>query len=156
MMLPRVFGESLFDDLFDDFWDFPSLDDKAMRKAERKLYGHHAAKMMKTDVKDTEHGYEITMNLPGVKKEDVKAALKDGYLTISATSDSKKEEKNDKGQYIRRERYTGSCSRSFYVGEDVQQEDIKAEFKHGILKLFVPKKEAKPAVEEKKHIAIEG
>ena len=118
--------------------------------------GKRAKNLMKTDVKDTEHGYEITMNLPGVKKEDVKAALKDGYLTISATSDSKKEEKNDKGQYIRRERYTGSCSRSFYVGEDIQQEDVKAEFKHGILKLFVPKKEAKPAVEEKKHIAIEG
>ena len=141
MLMPSIFGENLFDDIF----DYPFVRNEAESNG-----------LMKTDVKDTEHGYEITMNLPGVKKEDVKAALKDGYLTISATSDSKKEEKNDKGQYIRRERYTGSCSRSFYVGEDVQQEDIKAEFKHGILKLFVPKKEAKPAVEEKKHIAIEG
>ena len=141
MLMPSIFGENLFD----DFFDYPFVKNEAESNG-----------LMKTDVKDTEHGYEITMNLPGVKKEDVKAALKDGYLTISATSDSKKEEKNDKGQYIRRERYTGSCSRSFYVGEDVQQEDIKAEFKHGILKLFVPKKEAKPAVEEKKHIAIEG
>ena len=141
MLMPSIFGENLFD----DFFDYPFVKNEAESNG-----------LMKTDVKDTEHGYEITMNLPGVKKEDVKAALKDGYLTISATSDSKKEEKNDKGLYIRRERYTGSCSRSFYVGEDVQQEDIKAEFKHGILKLFVPKKEAKPAVEEKKHIAIEG
>ena len=141
MLMPSIFGENLFD----DFFDYPFVKNEAESNG-----------LMKTDVKDTEHGYEITMNLPGVKKEDVKAALKDGYLTISATSDSKKEEKNDKGQYISSESYTGSCSRSFYVGEDVQQEDIKAEFKHGILKLFVPKKEAKPAVEEKKHIAIEG
>ncbi len=98
---------------------------------------------MKTDVKDTEHGYEITMNLPGVKKEDVKAALKDGYLTISATSDSKKEEKNDKGQYIRRERYSGSCSRSFYVGDAVTEEDIKAKFENGTLKMLVPKKKSR-------------
>ena len=141
MLMPSIFGENLFD----DFFDYPFVKNEAESNG-----------LMKTDVKDTEHGYEITMNLPGVKKEDVKAALKDGYLTISATSDSKKEEKNDFGLFIRRERYTGSCSRSFYVGEDVQQEDIKAEFKHGILKLFVPKKEAKPAVEEKKYIAIEG
>ena len=141
MLMPSIFGENLFD----DFFDYPFVKNEAESNG-----------LMKTDVKDTEHGYEITMNLPGVKKEDVKAALKDGYLTISATSDSKKEEKNDKGQYIRRERYTGSCSRSFYVGEDVEQADIKAEFKHGILTLFVPKKEAKPAVEQKKMISIEG
>ena len=90
------------------------------------------------------------------EKEDVKAELKDGYLTVSAETNTKKDEKAEDGKYIRRERYSGSCSRSFYVGEDIQQEDVKAEFKHGILKLFVPKKEAKPAVEEKKHIAIEG
>ena len=89
------------------------------------------------------------MNLPGVKKEDVKAALKDGYLTISATSDSMKEEKNDKGQYILRERYTVSCSRSFYVGDAVTQEDIKAKFENGTLKMLVPKKE-----EQKPEIAF--
>ena len=141
MLMPSIFGENLFD----DFFDYPFVKNEAESNG-----------LMKTDVKDTEHGYEITMNLPGVKKEDVKAALKDGYLTISATSDSKKEEKNDKGQYIRRERYTGSCQRSFYVGDDITEEDIKAEFKHGLLKLFVPKKEAKPAVEQKKTISIEG
>ena len=150
MMMPSIFGENLFDDFMNDFRlpAFPDVD--------KELYGKHAKNLMKTDVKETEGSFELDIDMPGYKKEDVKAELKDGYLTISATSDSKKEEKNDKGQYIRRERYTGSCSRSFYVGEDVQQEDIKAEFKHGILKLFVPKKEAKPAVEEKKHIAIEG
>ena len=141
MLMPSIFGENLFD----DFFDYPFVKNEAESNG-----------LMKTDVKDTEHGYEITMNLPGVKKEDVKAALKDGYLTISATSDSKKEEKNDKGQYIRRERYAGACQRSYYVGEDITEEDIKAEFKHGILKLFVPKKEVKPAVEEKKYISIEG
>ena len=99
---------------------------------------------------------ELEIDLSGFKKEEVRAELKDGYLTVSAETNTKKDEKAEDGKYIRRERYSGSCSRSFYVGEDVQQEDIKAEFKHGILKLFVPKKEAKPAVEEKKHIAIEG
>ena len=115
MLMPSIFGENLFD----DFFDYPFVKNEAESNG-----------LMKTDVKDTEHGYEITMNLPGVKKEDVKAALKDGYLTISATSDSKKEEKNDKGQYIRRERYTGSCSRSFYVGDAVTEEDIKAKFEN--------------------------
>ena len=141
MLMPSIFGENLFD----DFFDYPFVKNEAESNG-----------LMKTDVKDTEHGDEITMNLPGVKKEDVKAALKDGYLTISATSDSKKEEKNDKGQYIRRERYTGSCSRSFYVGDAVTEEDIKAKFENGTLKMLVPKKEEQKAVENKKYIAIEG
>ena len=113
--------------------------------------------MMKTDVKETEKGYEVAVDLPGFKKDEIQLELNDGYLTISAEKGlDKDEQEKESGHYIRRERYAGACSRSFYVGEDVQQEDIKAEFKHGILKLFVPKKEAKPAVEEKKHIAIEG
>ena len=111
---------------------------------------------MTTDVKEDEQGYEITMNIPGVKKEDVKAELKDGYLTIQATSNSKKDEKDSEGRYIRRERYCGSCSRSFYVGEEMTEEDIKAKFENGTLKLTLPKKEAKKAVPEKKYIAIEG
>ena len=142
MLMPSIFGENLLD----DFFGFPFDGD----------YNYNAAGLMTTDVKDTDHGYEVTMNMPGVKKEDVKAELKDGYLTVSAETNTKKDEKAEDGKYIRRERYSGSCSRSFYVGEDVQQEDIKAEFKHGILKLFVPKKEAKPAVEQKKYISIEG
>ena len=141
--MPSIYGKDLFEDLFD-------------RSFGRPFAGFKADQMMRTDVKDTENGYEVTIDMPGVKKEDIKAELKDGNLTISAVSGYSNDEKDENGTYIRRERYSGSCSRSFYVGEDVQQEDIKAEFKHGILKLFVPKKEAKPAVEEKKHIAIEG
>ena len=111
---------------------------------------------MRTDIKDTENGYEVTMNLPGVKKEDVKAELKDGYLTISASANNSKDEKDDSGRYIRRERYSGSCSRSFYVGDQVTEADIKAKFENGTLTLLVPKMEEKPAVENKKYIAIEG
>lgn len=111
---------------------------------------------MKTDIKDTDTGYELTMNLPGVKKEDVKAELKDGYLTIGAVVNQNKDEKDSSGKYIRRERYCGSCSRSFYVGDEVTQEDIKAKFEDGTLKISIPKKEEKPAVEENKYIAIEG
>ena len=96
------------------------------------------------------------MDLPGFKKDEIKGELKDGYLIITAAREQKEEKKDSKGNYIRRERYAGACSRSFYVGKEVEKEDIKAEFKHGILTLFVPKKEAKPAVEQKKTIAIEG
>ena len=141
MMMPSIFGENLFD----DFFDYPFVKNEAESNG-----------LMKTDVKDTEHGYEITMNLPGVKKEDVKAALKDGYLTISATSDSKKEEKNDKGQYIRRERYAGNMSRSFYVGKDITEKDIHGKYENGILMLDIPKKAPEKKVEEKKFVTIEG
>ena len=144
MLMPSIFGENLFDDFFNDFPFY--YDDKAMKDTEKKLYGKRASHVMKTDIKEMDNGYQLVVDLPGFTKDEIKASLENGYLTISA----------EKGHYIRRERYAGACSRSFYVGEDVQQEDIKAEFKHGILKLFVPKKEAKPAVEEKKHIAIEG
>ena len=108
-----------------------------------------------TPIEDQPEGYTITMDIPGVKKEDVKAELKDGYLTIQATANTNKDEKDEKGKYVRRERYFGSSSRSFYVGEEVGQEDIKAKFEDGTLKLFVPKKEAKK-VEEKQYITIEG
>jgi HSP20 family molecular chaperone IbpA len=111
---------------------------------------------MQTDIEESETGYALTMNLPGFKKEDVKAELKDGYLTINASTNSSKEEKDEKGKYIRKERYSGSCSRSFYVGEAVTQEDIKAKFEDGTLKISVPKKELKPEVEEAKYISIEG
>ncbi|MDO5406615.1 MAG: Hsp20/alpha crystallin family protein [Eubacteriales bacterium] len=141
MLMPSIFGENLFD----NFFDYPFRSQAA-----------DTSGLMKTDIKDTDNGYEITMNLPGVKKEDVKAELKDGYMTISAVSNSSKDEKDEKGQYIRRERYSGSCSRSFYVGDGVTEADIKAKFEDGTLKLLVPKKEEKPAVENKKYIAIEG
>ena len=112
--------------------------------------------MMRTDVRDLGNVYEMTMNLPGIKKENVKAELKDGYLTISASSASQKDEKDSDGVYIRRERYEGACSRSFYVGEDVKQEDIKARFEDGTLKLQVPKNKKEVVVENPNYIAIEG
>ena len=156
MLLPRVFGEDLFDDFFG--WDdFPFFDDKASRNVEKKLYGRRAKNLMKTDIRETDTEYELTIDLPGFKKEEVHASLENGYLTISAAKGLDEEEKEKKtGRYIRRERYAGACQRSFYVGEEVTEEDIRGEFKHEILRLTIPKKEVKPAVEEKKYIAIEG
>ncbi len=152
MLMPSIFGEDLFDDFMRDF----PFSDRDMRKVERKLYGHHGKNMMKTDIKELDHGYELEMDLPGFAKDEVKAVLENGYLTISAAKGLDQDEQEKKtGRYIRRERYAGACQRTFYVGEDVTEADIKAEFKHGILKLFIPKKEAKPAVEEKKYISIE-
>ena len=150
MLVPSIFANSVFD----DFFDFPYVNDK---KTERKLYGHNAANLMKTDIKETEGGYELEMDLPGFTKDEIKVSLENGYMTISAAKGLDKDEQDKKsGRYIRKERYAGSCERSFYVGEDITEEDIKGEFKHGILKLFVPKKEAKPAVEQKKYVSIEG
>ena len=154
MLMPSIFGE----DMFDDFMrDFPFFDENAGNKIEKKLYGRHAKNMMKTDIKELEGGYELEMDLPGFTKDEITAELKDGYLTVSATKGlDKDEQEKETGKYIRRERYAGACQRSFYVGEDITEQDIKAEFKHGILKLFVPKKEAQPKVENTKYVAIEG
>lgn len=118
-------------------------------------YAKNTANVMKTDIKENDKGYELDVDLPGYKKEDVKAELKDGYLTISASNDNTKEEKDEDGKYIRKERYTGAVSRSFYVGKYVTEEDIHAKFENGILKLSVPKVDA-PKVEENKYISIEG
>ena len=148
-MLPSIFNNNLFD----DFFGFPFYyDNRAEDKAEKKLYGHHAGNLMKTDIKELDNGYELEIDLPGFKKDELKAELNNGYLTVSAAKglDEDKEDKKT-GKYIRRERYAGACQRSYYVGEDITEEDIKASFEHGILTLFVPKKEAKPAVEEKKY-----
>ena len=154
MLMPSIFSNnSLFDDFFNDSW----FDDRDFKDVEKKLYGHRAKNVMNTDVKENENGYELTMDLPGFTKDEVSAQLENGYLTISASKGLDKDEKEkDTGKYIRRERYAGACQRSFYVGEGVKQEDVKAEFKHGILKLTVPKKEPEKEVEEKKYIAIEG
>ena len=149
MLRPSIFN----DNLFDDYFEFPFFDDRA----ERKLYGHNAKNIMKTDIKEHKDGYELEIDLPGFHKDEIQAELKDGYLTISAAKQLNQDEKEkESGKYIRRERYSGSCQRSFYVGDEITQEDIKAEFKHGILKLFVPKKEAKPEVEQRKFVSIEG
>ena len=149
MLLPSIFGE----DLFDDMMDFSFENEFFGRK--NPLYGKRAKNLMKTDVKETEKGYELDIDLPGFKKEEVQASLENGYLTISASKGLDKDQQDKKGRYIRRERYTGAMSRSFYVGEGVEQKDIHAKFQNGILKLTVPK-ENPQKVEEKKHIAIEG
>ncbi len=152
MLMPSIFGE----DLFDDFMrDFPLYNDKDRKKLEKKLYGRRGRNLMKTDIKETDGAYELEMDLPGFSKDEVKASLENGYLTISAAKGLDQDEQEKKtGKYIRRERYAGACERTFYVGEDVTQEDIKGEFKHGILKLTIPKKAAQAP--EKKYIAIEG
>ena len=153
MFLPYIFGENLFDDFLGDF---PFWDDKEQKKLEKKLYGRRAKNLMKTDIKETSSAYELVVDLPGFKKDEVHASLENGYLTISAEKGLDKDETEEKtGRYIRRERYAGSCQRSFYVGEDITQDEIKGEFKHGILRLTIPKKEAKPAVEDKKYISID-
>ena len=154
MLMPSIFGEDLFDNFMKDF---PFFDDNTESNVEKKLYGRRGKNLMKTDIKETEGGYELEMDLPGFTKDEIKVSLENGYMTISAAKGLDKDEQDKKsGRYIRKERYAGSCERSFYVGEDITEEDIKGEFKHGILKLFVPKKEAKPAVEQEKYVSIEG
>ena len=145
--LNSIFGESLFDDIFGDF----------TRPAKNLVrYNAPAPSVMKTDIKESDAGYELEIDLPGYRKENVKAELKEGYLTISAESRQENSQKDDAGKYIRRESYYGTCSRSFYVGDEVTEQDIKARFEDGILKVAIPKKEARPAVEESRFIAIEG
>ena len=146
MYMPSIFGESLFDEFFDDF----------ARPVKKAATVNAVPAVMRRDLKENETGYELDSDLPGYKKEDVQAQLKDGYLTITAATRKNDEQKDDAGKFIRRERYYGTCSRSFYVGEDLAQEDIKAKFEDGILKINVPKKDAKPEVEEHKFITIEG
>ena len=147
MLVPSIFGEDLFDNFFEDFT-------RPARSVAR--YNAPTVTAMRTDIKETETGYELDVDLPGYKKENVQVELKDGCLTVTAKTAQNRDEKDENGKYIRRERYSGTCSRSFYVGEDIEQTDIKAKFEDGILKLSVPKKEAKPKVEENRYITIEG
>ena len=152
MFTPSIFGESLFDDWMDDF---EKEFDKELRPAKNPLYGKHAKNMMKTDVRETDDSYEVDMDLPGFKKDEVKVQLADGYLTIEAAKGLDKDEKDKKsGKYIRRERYAGSMSRSFYVGDGISQKDIHAKYESGILRLTLPKK-APEAIEKENFIAIE-
>ena len=144
MMMPSIFGENLFDDFEREFFG-----------GRNPLYGKHEKNLMKTDIRETDNSYELDIDLPGFKKDEINARLENGYLTISAAQGLDKDEKDKKGNYIRRERYAGSMTRTFYVGEGVSQEDIHAKFEDGILKLSVPKKDAKE-VEQKKYISIEG
>ena len=145
MLVPRRnFFNQLMTDPFDAFFDgaMPS-----MQKATPSL--------MRTDIRETDTGYELTIDLPGFKKEDVQAELKDGYLSVNAQTKNETEEKDDNGKWLRQERFTGTCSRTFYVGEEIVEEDIKAKFEDGLLKISVPKKQPQPKLEEKRTIAID-
>ena len=146
-MLPSIFGESLFDDFFEDeFGMSPAWNSR------NPLYGKHAKNLMKTDVREMENTYEVDVDLPGFQKDEISVELRDGYLTICAAKGLDKDETDKKGKYIRRERYAGSCSRSFYVG-DVKPEDVSAKYEDGILKLTMPK-EAKKELPKRSTIAI--
>ena len=150
MLMPSIFGENLFDD---DWMDFPF--EREFWGRQNPAYTKNTKNLMKTDIREHDAGYELDIDLPGFKKDEIKAELENGYLTISATKGASNDEQNKQGKYIRRERYAGTMQRSFYVGEDVTQEDIKAKFEDGILRLSIPKKDAR-TVETKKTIAIEG
>jgi HSP20 family molecular chaperone IbpA len=153
MLLPSVFGNDFFEDLMNfPTWDRPARDaHRELRRMEHEFNG--IGGLMRTDVKEDKEGYEVHIDLPGFKKEDVQITLKDGYMTVAASRVSEVEEGK---KYLRRERYVGNVSRSFYVGEVLTEEDIKAKFENGVLKITLPKKEEVPKVEEPKHIAIEG
>ena len=136
-MLPSIFGENLFDDFFSDPFEM------MMPQSRNPLYGKHAKNLMKTDVRETENSFEVDMDLPSFKKDEVNLELKDGYLTVSADKALDKDKKDNEGRYIRQERWSGSCSRSFYVGDTVKPEDVHAKFENGILQIALPKQEQK-------------
>ena len=148
-MLPSVFGENLFDDWF-GFPAFPEF-----RDIDRKLYGRHAAREMKTDVHEHDDHYELHMDLPGFRKEELRLELENGYLTVSAAKSHDEEQKDKQGKVVRQERYTGSLQRSFYVGEGLTEQEIGAKYENGVLSLTIPKRE-QPKLPERKTIMIEG
>ena len=146
MMMPSVFGRDIFDDFMDGF-AFPDVS--------KELYGKHAKQIMKTDVRELDNGYEIMIDLPGFKKDEINVELENGYLTISASKGLDKDEEDKKGKFIRQERYAGAMQRSFYIGDTVTEADVKAKFEDGVLNICVPKAEPKK-LENHKYIAIEG
>ena len=148
-MLPSIFGENLFD----DFFGFPDF--REFRNIDRKLYGHNAAREMKTDVHEHEDHYEMHIDLPGFQKDEITLTLENGYLTVAAAKGLDVDRENKKGRVIRQERYAGAMQRSFYVGDALTEEDIGAKYEHGVLSLTIPKKEVKK-LPEKKVIMIEG
>lgn len=149
MMVPMRRNRNLLSELMSDPFDaFLDAATSPMQKMSPTL--------MRTDIKDHDGGYELTIDLPGFKKDDVQAELKEGYLTIIAKTETESEDKDENGTYVRKERFSGTCSRTFYVGEDIEQDDIKAKFENGVLKVDVPKRQDQPKLEEKKTIAIEG
>ena len=148
MLLPSIFGESLLD----DWMDFPRMERPSV---EHKLYGTNSARIMKTDVHETDDGYELDIDLPGFKKDNIDISLENGYLAVSASKSVDNDEKDEKGKLIRQERYSGSMQRSFYVGDEITEDEIKAKFEDGVLKISVPKEDVNK-IPEKKTIAIEG
>lgn len=152
MLMPRIFGESLFDDLMD--FRFPTEDEFFGKR--NPLFGKHGKNLMKTDIREKDGSYELDIDLPGFKKDEVKAKLENGFLTISAEKGLDRDQKDNEGRFIRQERYAGAMSRSFYVGDSVKQEDITAKFEDGILRLSVPKQEMKKLENKDQYIAIEG
>lgn len=154
MLMPSVFGENLFDDWMD--FPFDRNFEKEFFGEKNPLYGKNATRIMKTDVKDTDNSYEIDIDLPGFNKDEIKVALNNGYLSISAAKGLDKDEKDNEGHFIRRERYSGVCQRSFYVGDGYTDTDVKASYRDGILKLCLPKLDAKQVEDKNNYIAIEG
>lgn len=146
MLVPSIFNDNFVDNFFDDMFRFPGLTSENNRTG---------SSVMKTDIKDLGENYQLDIELPGFAKEDIHAELSKGYLTVTAQKTSENSEKDENGKYIRRERYSGSCRRSFHLGDNLKEEDIHASFENGMLKLVFPKEERRKAVEEKKYIAIE-
>lgn len=145
MLVPSIFNDNFVDNLFDDMFRFPGF------ASEHRSVSN----VMKTDIQDMGENYQVDIELPGFAKEDIHAELSNGYLTITAQRTSESEQKDDGDKYIRRERYSGSCRRSFHVGKNLKEEDIRASFENGMLKLIFPKEEQRKVIEEKKYIAIE-
>ena len=146
MLVPSIFKETFMDDFFGDL--FPT-----QLSFGREQYSQN---LLHSDVLEFEDKYQLEIEVPGYRKEDIQAELKDGYLTINASHQEDNEEKDKKGKYIRKERYYGQCRRSYFVGNHITQDDIHAKFENGILKLEIPKKKESPEIEEKKYISIEG
>ena len=147
MFYPTIFNDRLFDDLFD--MTFPTVD------VDRKLYGKNAAHVMRTDVHEHDEGFEVDIDLPGFKKDEITLSLENGYLTVTAAKGLDKDEQDKRGRLIRQERYVGTMQRSFFIGKNITDEEIKAKFEDGVLKLSIPKKDEKK-LPEKKTIMIEG
>lgn len=149
-MMPTIFRDSLFDDFMNDF-AFPDFSNM-----EKRLYGKHGQNLMKTDVKEKDGNYEIDIDLAGFKKDEIQMELENGYLTVSASKGVDNDKKDEDGNYLRRERYSGSMSRSFYVGDHVTEEDVHPKYENGVLSFSVPKEEAKKIEDTKRYISIEG
>ncbi|WP_022779525.1 Hsp20/alpha crystallin family protein [Butyrivibrio sp. AE3009] len=150
MLAPSIFEENFMDDLF----GFPYMKD--YENMEKKLYGRKASRMMKTDIREKDNNYEVVIDLPGFKKEEIEVELNDGYITISAAKGLEKDGNDKKGKLLRQERYAGSMQRSFYVGENIEKDDVEATYRHGVLTLTIPKKAQEKKLPEKNLIAIEG